>query len=250
MLDFRPHGLTGAPRFARRARFVAPALLLLLMVALWPAPLSARVSTREQIPDAQALKTQRHLLSVDVFGGMFVFSDDAVKAAPYIGGRVTWLPRWYLGAELDLGYMEGLGAVYTVRLGVLLQYPAGRRAALFGVAGAGVLGSKMRGTSTSHIVGPAAYWGGGVKIHLTDALALRVDFRHLLTFKLPGIGVNHFECTVAMSIVLNWTPDRDGDGIEDARDRCPRVKGGSLDGCPMRAASVLQEAATSPNARR
>lgn len=113
------------------------------------------------------------------------------------------------------------------------------------------------------------FWGGGVKYAFNDTTALRLDLRHILDYRSDNRGVledenvrwrHHVQAMLGVNFqfggvgsmpapkaeplvaepaplaaVVATPVDSDGDGVNDARDKCPGTSAGvrvDLDGCP------------------
>jgi OOP family OmpA-OmpF porin len=131
------------------------------------------------------------------------------------------------------------------------------------VAGGGVDAMFTRSPFAGNDADPVGYWGLGIAWHLGDTLDLRVDLRHGVEAGRMGGVTSTFTAEVGLSTRLGRAtpvvvehveeppppprdvvvappptpPDRDGDGIADAQDRCPdqpEDKDGFADddGCP------------------
>ena len=93
-------------------------------------------------------------------------------------------------------------------------------------------------------------WGAGSKYFITEDTAIRADLRHIIDFhsdrewdRTSGDDVDHnFMATLGIAFQFGGSPpppsrpmDSDGDGIPDARDKCPDTPLGVMVdavGCP------------------
>lgn len=205
------------------------------------------------------LKAQRNLVEIGLFGGIFIPSDEhelygypdhaqqPFDHAPEVGLRLAYVPLPWLGFEAEASLLptrtDAAGdagnddvLLFAGRGHVLLQLPL-TYLAPFLVAGGGILG--VSSDAVGDDVDGAFHWGGGFKYYPSEWVALRIDARHTMTSRVitAGGGSSHqAEVLAGLSLVLGWDdsppPDRDGDGIIDARDRCPEQASSEPDGCP------------------
>jgi len=83
-------------------------------------------------------------------------------------------------------------------------------------------------------------YGGGLKIFLTEDIALRADVRHVLPLR---DTYNDMLCSVGIDFAFGGKkkvppppPDSDNDGVPDNLDKCPNTPAGvavDADGCPI-----------------
>jgi outer membrane protein OmpA-like peptidoglycan-associated protein len=165
--------------------------------------------------------------------------------APDIGLRVGFYPLRHFGIEAEGGAMPaslrdegGKPLIYTGR-GHLVGQIGLWRLTPFIVAGAGALGVASPRSAVGSEVDVAIHFGAGLKFFINHWLMLRLDVRDNLTNRI-GVseGVTHSpEVLLGLSVTLlrkEEAPlrDRDGDGIPDRDDKCPRVPGEAPTGCP------------------
>jgi outer membrane protein OmpA-like peptidoglycan-associated protein len=170
---------------------------------------------------------------------------------PEIGVRVGYLPLRWLAIEVEGAAMPTRtdndvdATIFAARGGLLAQLPYWS-VTPFIVAGGGMLGVSSQRTAVGNDIDPSAYFGGGVKLHLSRQIQLRFDVRDVMSHK-RGVDAtfqNHnLEGLVSFVLTLNRPKppeappppaDRDGDGIADPDDRCPTVKGvPEYQGCPI-----------------
>ena len=233
-----------------RARSKLTAVLGTLCGALLLCASSARADDLE-------VAKQKGLFELGIYGGLFISPGDhdlmdpeTANYSPFktlsleLGLRLSYLPRAWMGIELEGGVMPsgteagGDALLYHARAHLLFQYPA--RISPFVVAGVGLLGVSSDSNVLGNDVDPELHWGIGAKAYLTRWLALRVDLRHIISDggnrADTGLGHNSFEALLGLSVVLGWSKpapkDSDGDGIADDKDKCPEVAANTPDGCP------------------
>lgn len=165
--------------------------------------------------------------------------------APDVGVRVGYYPLRHFGVELEGGVMpaslrDGSGnPLLWAGRGHLVGQLGKWRLTPFILAGTGALGVASPRSAVGSEVDIAVHFGGGLKFFVNYWLMLRLDVRDNLTNKYGvGEGVTHTpEVLLGISITLNRKEeqplrDRDGDGIPDRDDQCPRVPGDPPTGCP------------------
>lgn len=165
--------------------------------------------------------------------------------APDVGVRAGYYPIRHFGVELEGGVMpaslrDGSGnpTIWAAR-GHLVGQIGLWRLTPFIVAGTGAMGVASPRSAVGSEADIAIHFGGGLKFFVNYWLMLRLDVRDNLTNKFGvGEGVTHTpEVLLGISITLNRKKekpvrDRDGDGIPDRDDQCPRVPGDPPTGCP------------------
>jgi outer membrane protein OmpA-like peptidoglycan-associated protein len=170
--------------------------------------------------------------------------------APEIGVRVGYLPLRWLAVEVEGAVMptqtaNGVSAtIFTARGGLLAQLPYWS-VTPFVVAGGGLLGVSSDRTAVGNDIDPSAYFGGGLKIHVSRRIQLRLDVRDVMSHK-RGVDEtfqNHnLEGLLSFVLTLHrpkYEPppppaDTDGDGILDPDDECKDVPGvEAYRGCPI-----------------
>jgi outer membrane protein OmpA-like peptidoglycan-associated protein len=86
---------------------------------------------------------------------------------------------------------------------------------------------------------PAFHYGGGVKVNVTENLAVRMDIRDSVTNqRANGDFPHNIEALAGANLVFGREPlgpkDGDRDGVFDDTDRCPLESGPAPSGCPIR----------------
>jgi len=201
-------------------------------------------------PASAQLKKQRHLFELglyvgphflptkhDLLGSTAPMHQTFDKVAADIGLRFGYLPIPYFGAELELGIIPSNAAsesvnAYGIRGHFILQYPIWKDLTPFVVAGGGMLGVASPANVLGKDADAAFHWGVGLKYYFLKWVAVRLDFRHLLSDGLDNKVAHHFSVLAGVSVVLNWEKDSDGDGIPDGSDHCPKRAGKAPSGCP------------------
>jgi outer membrane protein OmpA-like peptidoglycan-associated protein len=170
-----------------------------------------------------------------------------------LGARVGYYPRSWLGAEAEGGGFPGgidggpYVHLYHVRAHVVFQLPY--RLSPFVLFGPSALIVNSRRSELGSDFDPAAHFGTGLKLLLTDLISLRLEYRGMFaphrdsgTTRRPSY---HNELLLGLSFSFGPKPtatpspmppppsDRDGDGFLDPYDKCPDEPGAMPDGCPL-----------------
>ena len=170
--------------------------------------------------------------------------DEPSQIAPYIGLRLGGGPVWWVGLEAAIGAI-----IYQSEqddTNVALQYDADVVFYLMKSDWAPLLlagGGGYQNVAGDHKSDFDAqfHYGLGVRGLLTESLALRIEARHLMTDTSDKDAslANNVEVLVGLDVLFRSDTkpappaDRDGDGVLDADDRCPDVRGPTaLQGCP------------------
>ena len=207
----------------------------------------------DQTPWIKRYRPQKNHMEVGIYGGILLPAKDhelynpsqpwlAYKSvAPDIGLRFGYYPLSFLGVEVEGGVAptktsDGKGALLGMFRGYgLVQLPY--RIAPFALIGYGLMGTTALGKD----VDPVLHFGGGVKFHINQLLALRLDARDNLAsqYKVDGGRTHHLEILLGLSIVLGRKKqepvkekDSDDDGFLDSQDDCVSVPGVAPRGCP------------------
>lgn len=165
--------------------------------------------------------------------------------APDLGLRVGFYPLRHFGVEAEAGVMpsslrdgSGKPLIWTGR-GHLVGQIGLWRLTPFIVAGAGAMGVASPRSAVGSEADVAIHFGAGLKFFINYWLMMRLDIRDNLTNKAGvGEGVTHSpEVLLGLSVTLlrkqeKPLRDRDGDGIPDRDDQCPREPGPAPTGCP------------------
>jgi OOP family OmpA-OmpF porin len=179
-------------------------------------------------------------------GGYVFEGNQNLEHSPTYGLGVGYALDNHWAAELtfnliDAEFDAGPGDVdgYLLRLDGLYHFTPEKRLVPYLAAGIGGLrlDPDVGSSDSSFLVNG----GGGVKVFLTDAIALRGDARYVLTFDDTH---NNLIYTLSLDFLFGGKrkvaavaapADSDGDGVTDDRDRCPGTPAGiAVDdrGCP------------------
>jgi hypothetical protein len=135
------------------------------------------------------------------------------RAGPEFGARLGFYPLTFLGVELESGLMptrttitDSPAMVIALRAHAIAQLPY--RLAPFVLVGVGALLQSSRRLGGD--VDPALHFGGGLKLFLTRAIALRLDFRAHSTGQggVSGGHTRHLEALIGVSVTLGRKPPR------------------------------------------
>jgi outer membrane protein OmpA-like peptidoglycan-associated protein len=175
--------------------------------------------------------------------------DDLAVAAGMLGARVSYGPLRWLALEAEGGMAptrtasDARATVWHARGSIVGQI--GRWSAVpFVLLGAGALGVASNDTGLGNDTDAAIHFGGGLKIHANDRMAVRLDLRDVVAARRGADdGVTHSgEILLGASVRLGRRPpeppppapgDRDADGIVDPVDACPDRFGPAPSGCPI-----------------
>lgn len=166
--------------------------------------------------------------------------------APDVGLRAGFYPLRHFGVEAELGVMpsslrDGSGnpLIWTAR-GHLVGQLGFWRLTPFVVAGAGAMGVASPRSAVGSESDIGIHFGAGLKFFINYWLLLRLDLRDNVSNRAGvGEGLTHSpEILLGLSVTLNRKTDkpvrdRDGDGIPDHLDECPREPGPAPSGCPL-----------------
>jgi len=188
------------------------------------------------------------------FGGYTLFSNDrnALTGAPlkdalYLGGRIGYLWKPFLGIEAAGGYTptqediaNGDDLDFWHVSGNLMVVPfRGSWGWPYLSAGGGVSELKRSSTSGGDEQGNAEL-AGGLQLWLNDVIGVRLEARDLMW--LPKDDVtnprsNDLVVGAGLTFAIGAKPrDSDGDGVPDKHDTCPNTPAGarvSATGCPL-----------------
>lgn len=174
------------------------------------------------------------------------------RGAPDVGLRVAYYPLAFLGIEGEFAAMWSAAKyggqpafLYGLRLQAIVQLPF-YRVTPFIVGGYGIGGIRSNRDALGNDIDPIGHYGGGVKFFANRWIALRLEGRHVIgpAAQQRRVIANHAEVLFGVSVTLGRagrskeskavvepSPDGDGDGILDVRDRCPAQPGTMADGC-------------------
>ncbi|MBX7080566.1 MAG: hypothetical protein K1X88_15310 [Nannocystaceae bacterium] len=180
------------------------------------------------------------------------------RAGPDAGLRAAYYPLSFLGLEGEFAgiwtaaqYGGQPAFLYGLRLSGIVQLPLSR-VVPFAIGGYGLGGIRSPRDALGNDVDPIGHYGLGVKLFVTDWIALRVEGRHLLgpAAHQRRVVASHGEVLAGVSVTLGRGKlrraaapaaaavaapppprDTDGDGVQDVADRCPGFAGSATDGC-------------------
>lgn len=180
--------------------------------------------------------------SADVDGGLLY----GLKLGCEVGGNDfserLGIETLFTHLNSDSAVGTGDGQMTQIRLDVLYlldSLKVVKKLQPFFSVGAGVIYTETSVASDSN---PVVAYGGGLRYHITDYLALRTDVRHVLVFE--DDQRNDFEYTLGFTYtfgkprksVPKAKEDTDLDGVSDSLDQCPDTPQGlTVDrtGCPV-----------------
>ena len=230
----------------------------------------ARGKDRGDVPWIKRWAPEDRMTELGVYGGVFfpnkqheLFDPDVNltdqgfqrlrNVAPDIGIRGGYYPIKWVGVEGEAGVMpsstrSGESAVmFTVRGQVVAQLALWSITPFvtLGFGGLGV-GSEDPPTGLGTDLDPALHVGGGLKFYINRWVMLRLDVRDVISHERGAddtFRASNLEALLGLSVTLgrkreNAKPgDRDGDGILDDADECPRRPENfnqveDEDGCP------------------
>lgn len=235
----------------------------------------------ERVPWIRRYPPRRNMFHLGVFGGVLfpardieLFeTDDTLpnqgfkpyrSVAPEFGARLGFFPVDFLGLEAEgvagLGEVEGdaRATLWALRGHVIGQVPRWS-VTPFVLAGAGVIGVRSGAGAVGNDSDLAFHLGGGVAVHLTRAITVRLEVRDVISPQQgeTGGGTNSPEILLGIGwtrrppeksrpkprpqpqpVATDTTPppraDADWDGFFDDEDACPTEPGEEPDGCPVR----------------
>lgn len=164
--------------------------------------------------------------------------------------RAAWLPIRYAGIESDwsIGFAstadDKASNPWSIRFHAIGQLPLWRITP-FALIGFGRMGNISNSLGSDG--DPLFHYGVGAKVYLTDSMLMRLDIRDNMTQKYAatdGTLTHSPELMVGVSMTLGRPSaaaqplpcpkeDSDGDGLVDAKDKCPNEAADSRDGCPV-----------------
>jgi OOP family OmpA-OmpF porin len=200
---------------------------------------------------------ERDMLDIGVFiGGLFLPSSHGLfdagdgprpplKRSAFDGGmRLAYMPLSFLGLGLEIDGASNRGGTpetsvshTNFRMHVIGQLPY-RITPVF-VIGGGFL-SVRSGAAILNELDGAFHYGLGLKVHINQWIAVRMDGRHMVASgDFEGDRASYGEIQFGVDLNLRMRRlvkpkkiDRDGDGLYDRDDACPHEAGDGDDGCP------------------
>ena len=169
------------------------------------------------------------------------------RSAFDVNFRIAYMPLSFVGVGVEAGVMPTRGTdpprranQFTFRVLALGQLPYRITPTL--AIGGGLLGIRSGERAILNETDGAFIWGLGLKMHVNQWIAVRIDGRHLVT---PSEGENtrgnYGELLFGVDVTLRMRRliksrrrDSDGDGVDDKFDSCPKERGDGDDGCPTK----------------
>ncbi len=221
---------------------------------------SEEVLAEQEKPWIRRWVPENNELDLGVYGGLFFRADNhgmfdqGVDTQPFlnktnadIGGRATYFPLKWVGVGIEGSGMptraplrDSNGSFWTFRGHVVGQLPYRITPTL--VVGGGILGIRSNDPLLQASEG-VFHWGPGIKAHVNEWVALRLDGRHIIEGSgNDGERAHYGELLLGLDVTLRFKrlgnpnkgrrKDSDGDGIPDIYDLCPDEAGDGEDGCP------------------
>ncbi|MBA4284532.1 MAG: hypothetical protein C0434_03255 [Xanthomonadaceae bacterium] len=211
-------------------------------------------------------------------GGYLFDSEQDLKKAPVFGLRAGYNFNAHLGAELFGSYLltesdrnSGPDAnverdVYRFGGNLLYHFQPTKKLVPFAALGYGRYNITVPDLNRPKTNKSLVEYGGGLKYFVSDDFALRADIRHAIgfspsidnveytfgvTWQIAGVRpvpppitkIAEAEPVVCAACVVPPRIDSDGDGVEDALDKCPNTPKGlkvDSDGCVITQTIVLR----------
>jgi OOP family OmpA-OmpF porin len=168
-----------------------------------------------------------------------------------VGFRLEYMPIPWVGVGFEASGMptrspselNARAGFYTVRGHVVGSLPYRLTPTL--AVGGGLLGLRSKNSAILNGGDGAFHWGPGIKFHINEWIAVRMDGRHIVTGGgIDSKRVHNGEILFGAEVTIRLTKwvgakyraqraDRDKDTIADYYDECPDVFGEGEDGCPV-----------------
>jgi len=176
-------------------------------------------------------------------GGLSFEGNQDYEDGPTYGLGIGYNFDKHWGAEAVFNFVEsefersgGDLDAYIYRLDGLYHFMPSQKIVPYIGAGVGLISADRERGSTDN--DPMVNYGGGLKFFLNEAVALRADVRHLISF---DDTYNDLVYTIGLSFNFGGDEkpqikDSDNDGVYDNMDRCPgTLLGVAVDstGCPL-----------------
>jgi outer membrane protein OmpA-like peptidoglycan-associated protein len=164
--------------------------------------------------------------------------------------RAAWLPIRFAGVETEWAAGAATTADHAQSYPWAMRFHAIGQVPLWRVTPFVLIGLGRMGNVSNSLGSdgdPLFHFGGGAKVYLSDSVLMRLDLRDNMTQKYAsanGTLTHSPELLVGVSLTLGRPTapaqsavcpkeDSDGDGIVDAKDKCPAQAGDARDGCPI-----------------
>ncbi|MDD5712363.1 MAG: OmpA family protein [Smithellaceae bacterium] len=147
----------------------------------------------------------------------------------------------YSKPEVKMAISDKESTVYGGRFDILLHlFPDGKLVPFLALGLGGIRVDYPAAAALQDRTKALFDWGGGLKLFLSDGIALRADARQMIVFDKNILANTQY--TVALDFVFGGKEppppvvDSDGDGVPDDVDKCPDTPLGvavDADGCPV-----------------
>lgn len=221
---------------------------------------------KDERPFFLRYRPQNHTINAGGYLGFFVRGDNHGLFDRSLGEQPSTDPTNFdAGFRLEYMVLPWVGAGFEAG-GMPTTSPSeiGARAGFFAVRGhvigalpyrltptlalgGGLIGLRSRNAEILNGADSAFHWGPGVKFHVNEWIAVRIDGRHIVSasrFSIDSSPVHHGELLFGAEVTIRLTKwvgkkwraqrtDSDGDTIADYWDECPKEYGEDENGCPL-----------------
>jgi len=234
--------LTGGAEMKKWLFLVAMALFLVLHV----------------LPESANAAVKPHAFYLSPYAGGYAFEkDENFRNRPVYGLALGYNFSAHWSAEANLSFIDTRYVVeggpdteielYTGRIDILYHFlPEGTVVPHFAFGGGAMRANVLHVYNEDHDDDAIAHYGFGLNIYLSEAVALRLDARHIFNFNDSDEGDSQTKSNFAYTGGFQFQfggdeppkppADTDSDGVIDVFDRCPGTRlGVEVDGfgCPL-----------------